>query len=298
MDIYTINNIVLYRKLDWTLSDDFFYLTHIPTAFEPFTIHPNYYSFGIIHQGSMKIEIDSQQYNIVPGSFLIYRPEQTLKIVEIEVETEGAFILFTRRFIQNFQPSFDAFFTKTFLHKNFDSHFMIDKNDHDQLSTMFGKIFDVLSSIYTDRWEISARSVIYALINETDLILKKYKNFLNPTSKKESLVINKFKLLAKENFSNRLPITFYVDKLNLSASQLYKIFKRKGHISPSSYLNELLLQEAKFLLSDSENNIGEIADKLSFSDIHTFSTYFKKQTGLSPSAFRSREFDRTQKDKK
>lgn len=298
MDIYTINNIVLYRKLDWTLSNDFFYLTQIPTTFEPFIIHPNYYSFGIINKGSMKIEIDSQLYDITPRSFMIYRPEQTLKIIDIEPATEGAFILFTRRFIHNFQPSLDAFFTNTFLDKYFDSHFMIDEKDHDHLSVMFDKIFDVLSSIYTDRWEISARNVIYTLINETDIILKKYKSSLAPISTKESLIINKFKLLAKDNFSNRQPITFYVGKLNLSVSQLYKIFNKKGQKSPSSYLNGLLLQEAKFLLSNSENNIGEIASKLSFSDIHTFSRYFKKQTGLSPSAFRSEEFVRIEKDKK
>jgi len=297
MDTYTINNIVLYRKIDWKLSNDFFYLTQIPTTFEPFTIHPNYYSFGIINQGSMKIEIDDQLHDITHTSFMIYRPEQTLKIVTIEPDTEGAFILFTRRFIQNFQPSLDAFFTNTFLHQYFDSHFMINRKDHHHLSIIFKKIFDVLSSIYTDRWEISARSLILTLINETDIILKKYKSSAIPISAKENLTLNKFKVLAKENFSNQFPITFYADQLNVSVSQLYKIFRKQDQKPPSFYLNELLLQESKFLISNSEYNISEIARQLSFGDIHTFSRYFKKHTGLSPSAFRLAEISWIEKDK-
>ncbi|MNY30960.1 HTH-type transcriptional activator RhaS [compost metagenome] len=158
--------------------------------------------------------------------------------------------------------------------------------DHEHLTIIFKKIFDVLSSIYTDRWEMTARNLIIALINETDSILNKYSNSLLSFSKGERSIINKFKSLAKDNFAQQKPISFYIKKLNVSASQFYKIFKNENEKSPSSYLNNLLLSEAKFLLSNSELNIGEIAFKLAFSDIYAFSKYFKKHTTHSPSAFR------------
>lgn len=297
MDSYTINNIAVYRNLDWKLSNEFLYLTEIPTIFEPFVIHPNYYSFGIINKGSMTLQIDNDVHIITPTSFMIYRPEQTLKIIEIESGTEGAFILFTRRFIQDFHPILDAFFTNTFLHNHFGSHIIMVFEDHQHLSILFSKIFDVLSAIYTERWETSARNLIITLINETDIILKKYQGSVLSISTKENLIISKFKSLAKEHFSTQKPITFYSDQLNISISRLYKIFKKQNLMPPSSYLNELLLQEAKFLLANSENNVGEIAARLSFSDIHTFSRFFKKHTTFSPTAFRLNEIKWTEKDK-
>lgn len=57
-------------------------------------------------------------------------------------------------------------------------------------------------------------------------------------------------------------------------------------MTPSAFINTILFKEAKLLLSHHDCNIGEIAGKLSFSDIHSFSKYFKKQTGMSPSRFR------------
>ena len=297
MDTYTIDKIVGYRKIDWKLSNEFFYLTEIPTTFEPFTMYPNYYSFGILHKGSMTLEIDNCLHYIDTKSFLIYRPDQTLKIISIEPETTGAFILFTRRFIQNFQPSFDTFFTNTFLHNTFDSHIIIEPKDHDYLSVMFNKIFELLSSIYTDRWEISARNLISTLINETDIIFTKYKSTKEHFSVKETDFINKFKILARENFKKEKQIAFYLSKLNISISQLYKIFKKQGQQSPSIFLNNLLLQEAKFLLSTSEDNISEIAYQLSFTDIHTFSRFFKKHTAFSPSEFRRTNSAMIRKDK-
>lgn len=287
MDTYTINNIVLYRKIEWKLSNDFFYLTEIPAIFEPFTMYPDYYSYGILTKGSMDIEIDNCLHHITPTSFMIYRPEQTLKIIKIEPETKGAFILFTRRFIQDFQPSLDTFFANTFLNKYFGSHVSMQQEDHHQLSIMFDKIFDILSSIYTERWELSAKNLITTLINETDIILKKYKSPSLPLSTKEVSIINKFKLLAKKNFIVERQVGFYAKKLNVSNSHLYKIFSKHSQQTPASYLNDLLLQEAKFLLSNSENNISEIAYKLSFSDIYSFSKYFKKHTQFSPTLFRT-----------
>jgi len=287
MNNYNISNIVTYRKIDWELSKDFFYLTDIPEIFEPFTIFPDYYSYGILTKGSMDIEIDNRLYHITTDSFMIYRPQETLKIVKIEPETQGAFILFTRRFIQDFQPAFDTFFEYTFLHKHFGSYYSIKPDDHLQLSVIFNKIFDILSSIYSERWEISAKNLITTLINETDSIIKKYTSQSDYSHSNELSVINKFKKLANENFMFERNINFYANKLNISINYLYKVFRNLDQQTPAKYLNGLLLNEAKFLLSHSDYNISEIAYKLSFSDIFSFSRYFKKQTFITPSSFRA-----------
>jgi len=44
--------------------------------------------------------------------------------------------------------------------------------------------------------------------------------------------------------------------------------------------------EAKRLLHYSDTQIQEIAFKVGYSDIQSFSRFFKKQTGVSPSKYR------------
>jgi AraC-like DNA-binding protein len=48
-----------------------------------------------------------------------------------------------------------------------------------------------------------------------------------------------------------------------------------------------LIQEAKILLKQTDWNISEIAYCLGFEEIAHFSNFFRRQTNLSPMAFRS-----------
>jgi AraC-like DNA-binding protein len=72
----------------------------------------------------------------------------------------------------------------------------------------------------------------------------------------------------------------------LSYVQFIRRFKAYTGRTPSEYLNEMRIQRAKSLLSDSGSMIREIAEACGFSDEYYFSNFFKKQTGYSPSAFR------------
>lgn len=287
MDNYSINNIAFYRKIDWRLSDDFFYLTDIPVSFEPFVIHPDYYSYGILSAGSIVIEIDNCCHYISTQSFMVYRPEQKFRIISIEPGTKGAFILFTRRFISDSKSFSDCPIVDSFLNRSFGSHILVKPQDHHSLSVIFHKIFDILSHIGQERWETSAKNLVKALINETDLLLRNYKPTVHEFYNKETNIIIRFKKLAKDNFMTQRRIDFYADKLNISKSHLFKIMKRQNQQTPSSYLNALVIDEAKILLLHSESTVGEIAEKLSFSNIYSFSKFFKSHTTVSPLQFRT-----------
>ena len=76
-------------------------------------------------------------------------------------------------------------------------------------------------------------------------------------------------------------------KSGLSYVQFLRRFKAATGMSPSDYVTALRLQKAKELLSDTPMLVKEIADACGFANEYYFSNFFKKQTGLSPSAFRA-----------
>ena len=71
-----------------------------------------------------------------------------------------------------------------------------------------------------------------------------------------------------------------------SPSQATRIFKKVYGITPYSYYTTLRTHKAKLLLETTDLSVRQIALALEFGDEHCFSTFFKKQTGISPSQYR------------
>lgn len=68
---------------------------------------------------------------------------------------------------------------------------------------------------------------------------------------------------------------------------LCTIFKKYSGITIQSYLNQLRMQRAKYLLRETEKSVQDIAYELSFENPLYFSRTFKKLEGVSPSSFRA-----------
>lgn len=78
------------------------------------------------------------------------------------------------------------------------------------------------------------------------------------------------------------------EKLSYSEYYLSHIFKEKIGISIKQYITEKKIGEGCNLIKNSNLSIGEIAEKLGYTNVHSFSQNFKKITGLSPTQYKSR----------
>ncbi|SFM15712.1 AraC-like ligand binding domain-containing protein [Paenibacillus sp. 1_12] len=67
---------------------------------------------------------------------------------------------------------------------------------------------------------------------------------------------------------------------------LCQLFKKYAGISMQSYIRELRVERAKYLLDSSSQSIAHIAGQVGFSDPYYFSKVFKAIAGLSPNEFR------------
>ena len=74
--------------------------------------------------------------------------------------------------------------------------------------------------------------------------------------------------------------------MHFNTNYLYHFMKTHLGITPMQYIYKRRLEKAKFLLTNTDDTLTEIASVTGFSDVYHFSKSFKKNTGISPRAYR------------
>ena len=92
--------------------------------------------------------------------------------------------------------------------------------------------------------------------------------------------------LLDEYFRKERLISFYAGRLAMTADRLNDHVKRATGVTAGHMIRQRVLTEAKRQLVFTNQAIHEIAYDLSFSDSSHFTRFFRKQTGMTPQAFR------------
>ena len=90
-----------------------------------------------------------------------------------------------------------------------------------------------------------------------------------------------------ENFKSDCTVNMLCEKFFISRSSLYREFKEWLDITPSKYIENRRLSNAKKLLEQGEN-VQATAEKSGFPDYSHFISLFKKRFGMTPKKFQSR----------
>ncbi len=102
-------------------------------------------------------------------------------------------------------------------------------------------------------------------------------------------VIRKACFLMRERADTALSPEQLAAELKVGYTYFRRLFKKYTGMSPKRYHSQLRLQKAKSLLRDTRLSVGEIAHSLDFDTPFHLSSWFKKQSGLSPTAWRAQE---------
>lgn len=89
----------------------------------------------------------------------------------------------------------------------------------------------------------------------------------------------------QENYMNPLTVKELADYVHVSESYLSRTMTAHIGMPPIKYVNHVRIENAKLALK-TEHSIEEIASLTGFRDSKYFTTVFKRQTGMPPSAFR------------
>ena len=89
-----------------------------------------------------------------------------------------------------------------------------------------------------------------------------------------------------KHFTENITIDDIAAAAMKSRDHLSHLFTRTAGISIKQYLINLRINHAKFLLSETDRNISEIAEECGYGELNFFSRQFRNSEKISPSEFR------------
>lgn len=133
------------------------------------------------------------------------------------------------------------------------------------------------------------KNCIHNLLMVVDSELHIYGNDLcgKEDNRARMLVNNFLELVAKHHLEYR-DVTFYADKLCISASYLYKMTFKVLNASPKALIDKQVISAIKNYLMSTDLSIKNIAVQLHFKDASYMCRLFRRIEGTSPQEFRNK----------
>ena len=106
-----------------------------------------------------------------------------------------------------------------------------------------------------------------------------------PGSKKNRIA-DRFLLAVEKGIRSSRQVEYYAEELGMSAKYLYAVVKEVTGKTPSEWINEYTLTEARIMLKNTDSSIQNISYDLGFATPSHFGKFFREQTGTTPKEFR------------
>ena len=164
-------------------------------------------------------------------------------------------------------------------------HLLLDTTD----SKRFGTYFDLLYEQMT-RAKVcdTAVSLLFLAMVADAASLNKtmYDGNNSRQSRGEEIMAHFIPLLQQFGATHR-NIPFYAEQLHITPNHLSDVVRQQSGLSVMDWIHRTTTTEAKLLLKHSDMMICEISERLNFPEPTAFNRYFKKQTGVTPLAYRN-----------
>ena len=244
-----------------------------------------YYKIAVCLRGRAEVKVNLETYSVEPNSLVIMSPHIIKQWTFVSGDYASADIFFTEKFMT----------TGNDLNLNKFSFFETNSRHVLQMSAVeaqdlsaslrFIQQKDSSPGIYRDD---IVRNLIISLLYETAAICdeRMTATAVGSVLTKKKMVAAEFKKLVSIHCSTERHLKFYAAKFSITPKHLTETVKEATGKTAGEWIAEAIVLEAKVLLRDAFLTIAQISDNLHFPDQSTFGKFFKKQTKLSPAAYR------------
>lgn len=89
-----------------------------------------------------------------------------------------------------------------------------------------------------------------------------------------------------EHLADKVTLEDIMKKFSMNRNRINELFVKETSMTCLNYLLKMRMNLAQIMLSETELQIGEIADRVGYADANYFIKVFKKHAGMTPSKYR------------
>lgn len=244
---------------------------------------------GVGTEGETSVSFNLHEFRLKKDSMFIFTPKNILQVNSQQYFKADVIAIspdFMRRInidIKNMMPLFLKFVENPALtltpEESRSMRGMIAQIERETRGPETHFSFDIVSGLIA--------ATIYKVGDIMYHYLAEHPEGQNNSHNRAEEYFKQFTHLLGEHFREERSVGFYARQLCITPKYLTTLIKRVSGQSVSEWIDNYVILEAKTLLKYSTMSIQEIAYYLNFPNQSFFGSYFKRNTGMSPSQYKA-----------
>lgn len=244
---------------------------------------------GVGTEGETSVSFNLHEFRLKKDSMFIFTPKNILQVNSQQYFKADVIAIspdFMRRInidIKNMMPLFLKFVENPALtltpEESRSMRGMIAQIERETRGPETHFSFDIVSGLIA--------ATIYKVGDIMYHYLAEHPEGQNNSHNRAKEYFKQFTHLLGEHFREERSVGFYARQLCITPKYLTTLIKRISGQSVSEWIDNYVILEAKTLLKYSTMSIQEIAYYLNFPNQSFFGSYFKRNTGMSPSQYKA-----------
>ena len=181
-------------------------------------------------------------------------------------------------------PGIDGDSTDRLLPKEV-QHLFLEEADRKRFSTYFDLLYEQMTRAKVCDTAVSL--LFLAMVADAASLNKTMYDGNNSRQSRGEEIMARFIPLLRQYGTTQRNIPFYAEQLHITPNHLSDVVGQHSGLSVMDWIHRTTTTEAKLLLKHTDLMICEISERLNFPEPTAFNRYFKKQTGVTPLAYRN-----------
>jgi len=241
------------------------------------------YSIYWIKKGSGVYHIDFENYSFDSNTLFFLSPGQVFSVDSEEIE-EAYKLTFLRDFYCIQTHDKEVACNGVLFNNIYDTPFLQpSENDTLKLEFIITSLVDELKQSETGQYDMLQAYLKQFIVHAVRIKTAHYQI----KDDVESQLFKDFSILVEQNYKVLHSVTEYANRLGISPKSLTKHFQKIGSLTPSDFIKNRIILEAKRQLLYSSDSVKQIAFSLGFNDPAYFTRFFTKSTTKSPLLFKT-----------
>ncbi|MGN0228570.1 MAG: helix-turn-helix domain-containing protein [Muribaculaceae bacterium] len=235
--------------------------------------------------GSLTCEFDTLPVEYKYHDITVLMPNHTVNAVKTSDDYRVNLLVMSPEAFEQMKFDNPASY-KEGLYYHRQAHFHLDDKQFENIYSVFKLLHSVCESESLRNSTLKGKllDVLFGLLAE---FRKSNGEVANRQPSQHEEILTSFIEAVTKHYDKSREVRYYADMLCLSPKYFAAIIKQQTGVNASTWISNYVVVQAKTLLRYHRNlTVQQIAIRLGFTDQASFSRFFKKKTGQSPSEYR------------